>query len=345
MLFSVKKTNRVVFVFLTIGFAFLVAFTSIILINNKTFIDKVYFRTVVDNAKGLSAKPPIYFKGLEIGRITDFRLNEQTNDIEVDFYIFSEYQNKIVQYAVLSGNQSVLLNRATEFELLMPEKGRGLVKDPLPPGSLVPFINSQLAQAYIRQGIIRIPADSVDSIVASVNNLLINLQRSDNADAGAIFRILDRVAKISDHLLVLSEALSQTNAVNEAEQILVNVNQVLATLPQTQSKFDNLLLESSDLMAQLENILTQYQDPVGIVTEVSDGKIPVILTNVNDSIVVLKGMIDDVHAERMQLMITINTLLKVLNKMDKTLQGVNNNPLLKGGIEKTPPPKGIEMND
>lgn len=345
MLFSVKKTNRVVFVFLTMGFAFLVAFTSIILINNKTFIDKVYFRTVVDNAKGLSAKPPIFFKGLEIGRITDFRLNEQTNDIEVDFYIFAEYQNKIVHYAVLSGNQSVLLNQATEFELLMPEKGRGLVKEPLPPGSLVPFISSQLAQAYLRQGIIRIPADSIDSIVTSVNNLLINLQRSDNADAGAIFQILDRVAKISDHLLVLSQALAQTNAVGEAEQLLINANQVLASLPQTQSKFDDILLQSSGLMQQMENVLLQYQDPVDIARQVSDGQIPVILHNVNDSILILKGMIDDVHAERLQLMITVNTLLKVLNKMDKTLQGVNNNPLLKGGIEKSPPPKGIEMND
>ena len=340
-----KKTNRVVFLFITLGFAFLVAFTSLILINNKTFVDKVYYRTVVDNAKGLSAKPPIYFKGLEIGRVASFSLNNMSNDIEVAFYVFAEYQNKIVPYAVLSGNQSVLLDRATEFELLMPERGKVANDATLAPGALVPFITSKVAQSYISKGIIRIPADSIDAIITSVNNLLVNLQRSDNPESGAIFRILDRAAKMSDHLLVLTESLSQTNAVSEIEQILTKINRILTELPQTQDKFDRVVSDASDLMAQMQGILNQYQDPAGIMTEFSDGQVPVILKNVNDSIVTLKGMIDDVHAEKMQLIITVNTLLKVLNKMDKTLQGVNNNPLLKGGIEKTTPPKGIEMNE
>ena len=345
MQLSGKKTNRIVFLFITVGFGFLVAFTTIILVNNKTFIDKVYYRTVVDNAKGLSTKPTIYFKGLEVGRITSFKLNEDTNDIEVDFYVYAEYQNKIVQYTVLSGNQNVLLNRATEFELIVPQKGKGVVKEPLPPGSLVPFITSPLAQTYLQQGRIQIPADSIDSIITSVNNLLINLQRSDNPEAGAIFKILDRTAKMSDHFLTLSKALSESNAVDEAEQLMINANVILASVPQTQAKLDNLLADASVLTEQLHLVLNQYKDPVGIIEDASGGQVPVILNNVNDSILVLKGMIDDVHAERMQLIITVNTLLKVLNKMDKTLQGVNNNPLLKGGIEKSPPPKGIEMND
>ena len=119
----------------------------------------------------------------------------------------------------------------------------------------------------------------------------------------------------------------------------------MASVPQTQIEIDELLANTNKLVAQLESVVTSYQDPAAIVDQVSNGQVPVILDNVNESLVIIRGMIDEVHAERMQLMVTINTILKVLNKMDKTLQGVNNNPLLKDGIEQTPPPKGIEMND
>lgn len=342
---SSKKTNRIVFTFITFGMAFLVAFTSIILINNKTFVDKVFYRSVLDDAKGLSAKPAIYFKGIEIGRISDFRLNQLNNDIEVDFYIFADYQNKVVRHAVLSGNQSVLLDTATEFKLIMPNNLADTAPQVLEPGSVVPYISSKLGQQYLRQGMISIPANSVDSIITSINNLLINLQRTDNAEAGAIFKILDRMATISDHLVVITQQLSESQLVSESELLLSEARQVVSNLPQTQQKFDQLLSESQALITQMESAINAYQDPAKIVSDVSDGQVPEILNNANESLAILKGMINDVHAERLQLMVTINTVLKVLNKMDKTLQGVNNNPLLRGGIEEAPKPKGIEMND
>lgn len=340
-----KNLNRIVYLFITAGVAFLVAFTTIILINNKTFVDKVYFVSSVNDAKGLGAKPSIFFKGIEIGRITDFRLNEVTNDIDIDFYIFSEYQNKIVQYAVLTGNQNVFLQNATEFELLMPNPSLSAAAQPLMPGASVPFITSREAQEYIQRGFITIPADSVDSIITSVNNLLINLQRSDNAEAGSLFKLLDRLATMSDHLVTITDQVQQSSVIAETQGLLANTKNVMASVPETQIKIDELLANTNKLVAQLESVVTNYQDPAAIVDQVSNGQVPVILDNVNESLVVIRGMIDEVHAERMQLMVTINTILKVLNKMDKTLQGVNNNPLLKDGIEETPPPKGIEMND
>lgn len=345
MLNNANRTNRIVFAFVTAGLAFLIAFTVIILINTKALVDKVYYRTILNDAKGLSAKPPIYFKGLEIGRISDFSLNEETNDIEVDFYVFIDYQPKIIQHAVLSGNQNVFLNNATEFELLMPNKLAGYRYDPLFAGSMVPFIDSDVGRMYVKKGIISKPGNSVDSIISSVNTLLTNLQKSDNPEDGSLFKILDRVASMSDHLLILSQQLSGSSMVNETELLIANANQILANVPLTQTKIDGLLGEAEALITELQSVSAQYQDPIGLVEQTTGGQLPEIMTNVNESLNLVKGMIDEVYAERMQLAVTVNTLLKVLNRMDKTLQGVNNNPLLKGGIEKTKPPKGIEMND
>ncbi|MBU2883434.1 MCE family protein [Psychrosphaera sp. B3R10] len=345
MLNNANRTNRIVFAFVTAGLAFLIAFTVIILINTKALVDKVYYRTILNDAKGLSAKPPIYFKGLEIGRISDFSLNEETNDIEVDFYVFIDYQPKIIQHAVLSGNQNVFLNNATEFELLMPNKLAGYRYDPLFAGSMVPYIDSDVGRMFVKKGIISKPGNSVDSIISSVNTLLTNLQKSDNPEDGSLFKILDRVASMSDHLLILSQQLSSSSVVNETELLIANANQILANVPLTQTKIDGLLSEAEALITELQSVSAQYQDPIGLVEQTTGGQLPEIMTNVNESLNLVKGMIDEVYAERMQLAVTVNTLLKVLNRMDKTLQGVNNNPLLKGGIEKNKPPKGIEMND
>ena len=59
---------------------------------------------------------------------------------------------------------------------------------------------------------------------------------------------------------------------------------------------------------------------------------------------ILQNMLKDVHAEREQLVITVNSIQQVLNRLDKTLQGVNNNPFIKPGIEQAPKRKGIEIN-
>lgn len=346
MLFNVNNANRIVFVFVLLGVAFLGVFISIILINNKTFVDKVYYRTVVDNARGLGAKPPIYFKGIEIGRVTDFSLNEKNNEVEANFYVYSDFQSKIVRYAILADNKSILINNATEFELLVPntEQNQGY-SEHLVAGSLVPFISSRQAKDYIKQNKVTVPANSVDSIVTSVNDLLLNLQRSDNPEAGSLFKLLDRAAKMSDNLLLLSESLAKTSLISDAELLVDNTNSVVKGLPESKAKMDELLLRSSKLVAQLEQLTKQYKDPIAIMDKATQGKLPEILDNLNQSLVVVKDLVNEVHSERMQIMVTMDTVLKVLNKMDKTLQGVNNNPLLKGGIESMPQPKGIEMND
>ena len=111
-----KSTDKIVTLFVLIGLAVLVVFTVMILINNKTFVDKTYYRTVVAHAKGLGAKPAVLFKGFEIGRVDAFRLNPINNDIEVDFWVYDSYKNRIVKHALLIGHQNTLLGDISPFE-------------------------------------------------------------------------------------------------------------------------------------------------------------------------------------------------------------------------------------
>lgn len=339
------KTNRIVLLFVLGGLALLVVFTSIIVVNNKTFADKTYFRTILDNAKGLRSKPAIFFKGLEIGRIEDFALNPRTNDIEVDFWVYDQYKSKVVKYAVLAGHQNTLLGDISAFELLLPSIIKVKKYEPLQEGEMIPHINSELAQAYVRNGLIAQQGDSVDSIIASVNTLLLNLQKENNPEAGSLFRILDRVAKITDHLLSVSEALHKSSILPEAEKAIKEGQNWLDELPETMNNINQILDSTNAMIKQAETMLASYSEPNQLVKDVTQGKVPVVLDNLNQSLSILQTMLKDVHAQREQLSITVNEVQSVLDKLDKTLQGLNNNPILRDGIEKAPKNDGIEMHE
>ena len=345
MLRSQKKTNQIVFAFIFIGIALLVIFTTVIVINNKTFADKTYFKTVLDNAKGLGGKPAIYFKGLEIGRIDAFSLNPVNNDIEVDFYVFDNYKDKVVKYSALSGNQSMLSGDLSDFELLLPKLARVKQFESLPPGAEVPYITSELAQAYIRNGLIEVQGDSIESIIASVNTLLLNLQRENNPEAGSLFRILDRMAKMTDHLLTVTESLQQSKLLDESEQMVQIGKDMINQIPKTVDKINTVIDNANAVIQQADILIKNYQQPGQVLQNITEGKVPQVLDNANANLVVLQTMLKDVHAQREQLLLTIHSVQTVLAELEKTLQGLNNNPLLKPGI--VPPQSNleIEMND
>ncbi|MFT4925840.1 MAG: ABC-type transporter Mla subunit MlaD [Phenylobacterium sp.] len=356
---NAKTTNRMVFVFIVLGLTLLAIFTSVILIKNKTFVDKVYYRTVLNNAKGLSARPTIFFKGIEIGRVESFSLDPYNNDINVNFYIFEQYRDKIVRYAILAGNQNMLLGDVSAFELILPLRERVGEFEPLPAGDLVAHIGSKLAQAHVKSGFISIQGNSIDSIIASVNTLLINLQQENNPDAGSLFRILDRVAKITDHLLKVSKRLDKSDLLEQAEGIVFSAKDILANVPGSVNQFNKVvgeasniigeasvvIGEASDIIGEADILVKNYQQPGAVIDRVTGGKVPLVLDNLNTSLDVLQTMLKDVNAQRDQLAVTVHSIQQVLNRLDKTLQGVNNNPLIKPGIEKLPPRKGVEMND
>ncbi len=341
MLYNTKATNRIVLIFTACGLLSLIIFISLILINNKTFVDKTYYRTVLNNAKGLNAKPGIYFKGLQIGQINGFKLNHSSNYIDVDFFVYGEFKDKIVKYSVLSGNQNVLFVDDLKFELLLPSNHKST---PLPENSLVPYIASQEAISYIKQGLIEDPGTNLDSILANVNTILINLQREDNPEAGALFRLLDRTAKISERFFKFSQQLEQTNIIPKTEQTLSAAHKLIEQAPQTLIEVNKLIHNMNDLLKEIDSVIKTYDKPAELINHVTANKIPLIMDNTNANLLLLKKMLSAIHAERLELVITVNSMQSVLNKLDKTLQGINNNPLIKPGIEKQQK-LGIEMHD
>jgi hypothetical protein len=340
-----KYNNRVVFTFVFIGVISLFIFTSLILIKNKSFVNRVFYQTVLNDASGLSSRPPIFFKGFEIGRIDTFELDPETNLINVKFYIYEDYVSKIIKYTVIAKSESILLGATNQFEILVPQSVDTLDKTPLKDGELVPFIDSQLGQFYASKGQISVKSDSIESILKSVDNLLLNLQKNNNPDAGSIFSILDKMSRISDSVLKITQDVDEQKLVLELANTIEHLQDILHNSNQTISNANSVLHQAESLFSSAEETVSSYGQPDKIVTKVTHGKIPVILDQTAANLQLLQDVLTEAHMQKEQLGLAIIALRSTLEKMEKTLEATNNNPLLKDGIEQAKPPVELELNE
>ena len=392
-----KYTDRMVISFVVLGILLLIGFSALVLIKNKTLTDRTYYQTILDNASGLSSKPPIYFKGFEIGRIDDFELESETNNILVKFYIYENYTDKIIKYAVISRIESLLLGTGSQYEILLPQQGLIAEPEPLREGALIPFITSELGQTYAKEGQITVQLDSIESVLTSANNLLINLQKESDSGAGEIFKMVNKISQIADSFLVMARQAEDEQLVSDikktvtdlqtmidtssgtmekaskiTDSILAVVQQVeadqlgpeikktiialqtlIANTDSTIVKADkaianvNAFLKNADEIAMhADNMIGKYEDPADIIARVTNNKLPDVIDKVDVNLIYLQGILKEVHSQREQIAIAIISLNKTLSIVDKTLEGVNNNPLLKGGIEpENKADTSIEVNE
>ena len=318
----------------------LIVLSGLVLIKNKTFVNKVYYQTILDNANGLRSKPPIFFKGFQIGRIDDFELDSATNNILVKFYIFEDHTDKIIRYAVISRIENLVLGSNSQYEILLPQRDLIAQLEPLQEGGLVPFINSELGQEYAKKGQIAANLDSIESILASVNNVLLNLQKESSSEAGAIFNILGKFSKLADSLLVMAQQAEDDQLISEFKKTVIALQALIDTtnssVIEVEKDFDiaaDFFKDAQEVSKHADRVLEEYENPSDILSRASEYKIPGMIDNVDTNLLYLQDILKEVHLQREQLAEAIITLNKTLSVFDKTLEGINNNPLFKDGIE------------
>jgi len=335
-----KNTNKLVTTFVIVGILLLIAFTGLVLIKNKTLTDKVYFKTVLDHAGGLSSKPPIFFKGFQIGRIDNFELDAKTNDILVSFYVYKNYADKVVKYAVISRVESLLPGTSNEYELLLPSQALMSQLAVLQEGDLVPFIKSEMGIAYAEKGGISVQLNSIESILASVNSVMINLQRESNANTGELFVILKKLSATTDNFYDMSQQLRDAQLVAEFKKTIFSIQSLIkntdATIDRANravGKTASLIENANKVTNQVDSLLINYENPASILSQVSDNKIPELIKKANANLDYLEGILKEIYLQREALATAAGTLNNTLTKFDKTLEGINSNPLIKDGIQ------------
>ncbi|HLE10021.1 MAG: hypothetical protein A2504_00775 [Bdellovibrionales bacterium RIFOXYD12_FULL_39_22] len=298
MNFKYKHRNKLVSLFVLVSVGLFVMFIVFVIISNKTFETKIPYYTIVDSAMGLQKRPPVIFKGLEIGRITDFVLLDD-NKIHANFFIYKEFKNRCIKNSVIQVNSGMLNGEVTNFEIVLPHLDGGTSKEIMPARSLIPNIKSAEGMALVENGIISLPDDGFGGVAQKVNKIL--------------------------------ETIVLNQTIEKADDGVKNLNAVLISL--------------NAVLILLEKTVANYQAPEGLVERVGGEQLKNILGNLEKTSAYVEGIVGVMHKSRKDIApILINTN-KAISGLNDTLQGVNNNPLIKGGINKDKKYQGVEVND
>lgn len=337
MKFKFKYTNQIVGAFLVGAALFLILIISAVAIQNKLFVKTYIFNAKFFDAEGLTSTTVIRFKGFEIGKIKSYRLNEE-NMIDAEFVIYENYRDKIIENSALNKSKSPLSSSST-IELLQGPDPTKI----LPEGAFIPSIQVPEGRLLVEQGLVTRTGDVVSSIIANVDRLLDNLNKDGNQDQGALFRALVNLANASEKLdRTLSDIEYLANGLTKDKNykdgaIFRTINHVADLTEQMKVT----LIAINQVVLQSDTLITNYSKPEGLIQKMIDptqkqifqpmGK---LMDRLDATLLELQELLSYLNQQTPEFSVVISEGKSTLRVAQKTLEGINNNPLIKGGISK-----------
>ncbi len=339
MRFRIKHADRIVGLFVLLAAVGLVAGIILLGVNQRWFAKNYHFATRFNSGAGVPPGTAIFMKGFQVGKIERLKLTDD-NMVDAGFSIFDTYYGKAKENSVLELVTSPI-GLGTQ---LLFHPGRS--KTQLPEGSFVPLADSEAGRALIEQELVDIPPkdDTITRLLANVNPLLENVNKT--------------VVTVNRTLTELNRAISgQTSGplgriVTGAADTMEHVDQlVVGVKGQTETLVGqaNLLVATMAKVADnVEATTASIRDPTGLVPKLLDakGSIKTILDDKNAiynklmaSISDIQGALHDVQAitatlsdQMPTIALTIEDTRAAIKQTQDVLEGLKNNPLLKGGI-------------
>lgn len=332
---ELKKIYRRTGLFVFAAVLILILLLLFIAQEQRTFARKYSFYTVLEDAVGLDKTTSIRFKGTEIGRVRDFTFNEERN-VETHFHIYSEYRDLMVRHSAISKSVPPLGGRATLDFLMGPLDG-----DLAEEHSLIPSLDMPEGRDLLARRKVRTRGDQISSLVANLGTFVENLNRDDNFDQGSVFRMLYHLAFAAENLNntlenmnSLAEDLQKDNY--EAHGALFRLTVNLADLTE-EFRVSNSLLAKN--LMNLNDMIINYSQPDDLLTRMIDPGGENIMKPLNEGLESLAESMKEINQmtkflqnQSPEIAILMSETRTTLSELQKTLQGINNNPLIRRGI-------------
>ena len=339
MIDKIKNSRKIVFAFISIPVLLLLLAIVFIAIRQNLLEKKYVYYSTLANAMGISTQTPVLYKGFEVGRVRDFSLLEDGN-IGLEFYILNRYKNIMVTGSVLARNTNPITGK-TSLEFIHNPNSKELI----PVESRI--LSSDFPEGKKQLKIIAPQvSDPISLILTNLAQLSSSLTDDYNADKGSIPRFLvnladasekanfsmNQVEKITTELSILTANLNQDN--NPDSGVLLRTLNNLAELTQG---LNNRMNELEIILASARSAIDNYKKPDSLLIKLLDPGQEKILRPLSDTL----NNLESATAELTKILATVNNpelhlLLSNLNdslaKARKTLEGLNNNPLLRKGI-------------
>lgn len=337
MKFKFRHADKIVGLFALVAILLMVVTTVFAGVNQKWFTKKIHFVSLFTSAEGLKVGMGVNLRGFEIGRVKTISLNAD-NQVDLDFYIYETYHDRILPDSVLV-LPSGLLGASAALDIY-PGLAEGL---PLPAGTYVPSTQTVEGKMLVKTRRVDRPegGDAITDILAELPELLDNLN-STVASIGTLTTTLDTGIKGEGNDSFSAVIRNTEDVTRGLDRSIRDVNQVTSSL--------------AVLAAELE-------DPTGLIPTLldPDGSLDTLLNDDNvlwDHIlailVQLEGAMEGVNTLSTsmaglspQLALTLDETIRSLKEAQKVMEGLQNNPLLKKGIseESAPENPGADIRE
>ncbi len=330
MKFRIRFAEQIVGIFILIGILVLAGSLILMGANQRWFARNYVFSTRFASAGGLAAGKSITLKGFEIGKVSRVELNEE-NLVDVDFYIFDTYYPKVRQNSVIQVTGKTLGFGGGEV-IFHPGRGSG---DPLPELSFIPSTDFAEGKRLVAAGLTD-TSESKDAMAGLLDRVQVILD-----DLHPVLISLDRTLVSLDSVLVTTNRSLEGNTalpvgalLSDLDGVLKNVREITANLQST-----------SEALSDPERFIYEVMDPKSsIATLLNDNgrlflEIEKILAGVNDSVQEAKEFATYVNSTQPQLLGILEQGRDTLVQGEAVLEGLRNNPLLRGGISEQKEPQ------
>lgn len=308
MKFKIKYADQIVGFFSIFSIFALIVLIFAIGAKQSWFTKKNNYYTVFDSGSGISVGMDLTYKGFSIGKVKSVSL--QGDFVRVDYYVLEDYFSYVKENSIVELSSSPI-GLGSSF-VLHP----GIGKKTIPSGKEIYRKDSDSAQELIEAGLVKLntSGDSISELLAKVSSLLDNV----NILVGAI----------DDAFLGKGDA--------PFTEIIGNVNKLTKQLSDENGMLPNVLGPqlSIEMIQMLDNVNILLSGKNGGAVPKLLGKeisreITAILSNLTPITANADKLVGNAVPEVNELLNQVNVLLLQVQDLVK---GVNNNPLIRGGI-------------
>jgi phospholipid/cholesterol/gamma-HCH transport system substrate-binding protein len=326
--------EKIVGLFVLIGLLSIAAVLIFMGINQRWFAKDYHFESRFQSGEGLKRGMPIKLKGFRIGSVDGVELLPD-NTAAIQFHIFDTYYSKVRRNSVLELATSPL---GIGGGGLLFHPGRADGKR-LPEGSHIPSLDFEEGRRLVEQGKVATLSrdDAVSSAVRELGPLMTTA----------------RETLLSLHTLTgtLQSSLEE-GASGPLADILRDTDRLLVRAESTSAALEETLNRTAAVMGDMERVTSQLQETRGLASHLLDpkGSVAKLLDDDDELYRRLTGTLSELEsitAALSEFTAYINTQQpKITNLLEEgqstldrgqdVLEGLRNNPLLRGGISDEP---------
>jgi phospholipid/cholesterol/gamma-HCH transport system substrate-binding protein len=329
MKYMLRHSDKVVGVFVVAGSLFLVIALLFVGINKRWFKSDLSYISHFHTAEGLSPGLALELRGFAIGSIKSLALNE-ANQVEVNFSIFNEYADRIVPGSVIE-----LAVKPLGFGsslIFYPGGGGGV---PLIEGAIIPSSDSALGRKLLAEGKAYRPKrqDEMSTLIENLYPLV--------AQVESIMSTTDRMLTRLDQRLLGDENGTGTGLLGTVDGTLLTADQTIREFGDMAAQLDSTVLRLEKVFQSLATFAVHLEDPTGLVPTLlgdegsaaqffqDQGK---LYQSLSDTAEELRQLMVFMNGSTPEIALLMEEATAALIESEKVMQGLKNNPLLRGGI-------------